>query len=351
MWRIAFPRFEDNREHMLRVIRNHRRAAHNATDFEGVTTQVLGIDPDLCPPDLLSAARSAWDIALSLGERHGYRNAQVSTLAPTGTIGLVMDCDTTGVEPDFALVKFKKLAGGGHFKIANKSLAPSLRRLGYSPGQIQDILAYVVGTSSLTGAPHVNRETLAAQGFTPGDLAKVEAALPGAFELGYAFNAFVLGEDALDRLGFSEKDYAAVGFDLLADLGFSEEQIARANDAICGLQTIEGAPHLRDEHLPVFDCANPQRQVRKALHPPYRPYQDAGRHPAVHLRRHLQDHQHAQRSVRRGRGRRLHDVLGTRPQGNGTVPGRLQGLTAALRVLGRRGFRGDRRRRYRGAQA
>ena len=254
--RGPFPRFAENREHMLRVMRNHRRAAYGATDYEGLTTRVIGIDPDLCPADLLSAARSAWDRALSLGERHGYRNAQSSVLAPTGTIGLVMDCDTTGVEPDFALVKFKKLAGGGYFKIANQSLAPSLRRLGYSRNQIQDILTFVVGTSSLVGAPHINRETLAQRGLTSGDLARIEAALPGAFELGHALNAFVLGDEALRRLGFSEEECTAAGFDLAKALGFGDDQVDRANDVICGRQTIEGAPHLRVEHLPVFDCAN-----------------------------------------------------------------------------------------------
>ena len=254
--RGPFPRFHENREHMLRVIRNHHRAAYRATDYEGLTTRVVGIDPGLCPPDLLSAARRAWDRALSLGERHGYRNAQATVLAPTGTIGLVMDCDTTGVEPDFALVKFKKLAGGGYFKIANQSIAPALHRLGYRDDQIKDILAYVVGTSSLVGAPHINRETLAGLGFSLVDLAALEAALPGAFELGHAFNVFILGDDTLRRLGFSEEDYCADGFNLLSELGFSEEQITRANDFICGRQTIEGAPHLRDEHLPVFDCAN-----------------------------------------------------------------------------------------------
>ena len=254
--RRPFPRFEENRDHMLRVIRNHRRAAYGTTDYEGVSTQVLGIDPVLCPPDLLEAARRAWDGALSLGELHGYRNAQISCLAPTGTIGLVMDCDTTGVEPDFALVKFKKLAGGGYFKIANQSVAPALRRLGYSPGQIQEILSHVVGTSSLVGAPHINRHTLAGSGLTGGDLARVEAALPGAFELGNALNAIVLGDEAMQRLGFAEEEYSAPGFDLVKALGFSAQQVSRANDFICGRQTIEGAPHLRDEHLAVFDCAN-----------------------------------------------------------------------------------------------
>ncbi len=254
--RGPFPRFAENREHMLRVIRNHRRAAYGTTDYEGVTTQVQGIDPVLCPSNLLEAARRAWDAALSLGELHGYRNAQTSCLAPTGTIGLVMDCDTTGVEPDFALVKFKKLAGGGYFKIANQSVAPALRRLGYSPSQIQEILCYVVGSSSLVGAPHINRPTLAQFGFTPGDLARIEAALPGAFELSHALNAFVMGDEAMKRLGFAEEEYSAPEFDLAKALGFSAQQISGANDFICGRQTIEGAPHLRDEHLAVFDCAN-----------------------------------------------------------------------------------------------
>ena len=254
--RGPFPGFEKNREHMLRVIRNHRRAAYRAADYEGVTTRVAGIDPSLCPVDLLAAARRSWDRALALGERHGYRNAQATVLAPTGTIGLVMDCDTTGIEPDFALVKFKKLAGGGYFKIANQSIPPSLRRLGYEEGQISEILTYVVGTSSLDGAGPINRQTLADRGFTSEDLAKIESALPGAFELRHAFNHFTLGEDALARIGLARDEYTASGFDLLAALGFSEEQINAANDLICGHQTIEGAPYLRDEHLAVFDCAN-----------------------------------------------------------------------------------------------
>ena len=254
--RGPFPGFAQNREHMLRVIRNHRRAAYGASDYEGVTTRVMGIDPALCPADLLAAARRAWDRALALGERWGYRNAQATVLAPTGTIGLVMDCDTTGVEPDYALVKFKKLAGGGYFKIANQSIHPALRRLGYSEDQIGEILTYTAGACSLDGAPHINRDTLAERGFTPEDLAGVERALPGAFELRHAFNQFTLGGEALARLGFTPGEYGAPGFDLLAALGFSEEQINAANDRICGRQTIEGAPHLREEHLAVFDCAN-----------------------------------------------------------------------------------------------
>jgi len=254
--RGPFPGFEKNREHMLRVMRNHRRAAYDETGFEGVGTTVSTIDPAHCPADLLDAARQAWDRALELGEQHGYRNAQASVLAPTGTIGLVMDCDTTGVEPDFALVKFKKLAGGGYFKIANQSIAPSLRRLGYDRQQILDILAYVVGTSSLEGAPHVNSRSLAARGFTSEDLARVGKALPSAFELENAFNVFTLGAGTLERLGFTEEEYGTFEFRLLPALGFSKKQIREANDFICGRQTIEEAPHLRAEHLAVFDCAN-----------------------------------------------------------------------------------------------
>ncbi len=251
-----FPRFEENRESMLRVMRNHRRAAYNQDDFEGVSHYVMGIDPDLAPADLLEAARQAWDLAVDRGERHGYRNAQATVLAPTGTIGLLMDCDTTGVEPDFALVKFKKLAGGGYFKIANQTIAPALIRLGYTADQIDEMIDSVVGTMTLLGAPHINRASLTEKGFTAEEIGKIEATLPGVFELKHAFNVFVVGEEALQRLGFTQDEYTGWGFDLLTALGFTRTQIAEANDIVCGRQTIEGAPHLRDEHLPVFDCAN-----------------------------------------------------------------------------------------------
>jgi ribonucleoside-diphosphate reductase alpha chain len=253
-----FPGFAPNREHMLRVIRNHRRAAYNAhpAEYEGLHTPPVGLNPAHCPPYLVQAARQAWDRALELGERHGYRNAQVTLLAPTGTIGLLMDCDTTGVEPDFALVKFKKLAGGGYFKIANRSIAPALRRLGYSPEQIEDILRYVLGTLSLEGAPHINRESLRARGFTDADLARIEQALPSVFELFFAFSPWTLGEETMRRLGFTPEQWTRPDFDLLRELGFTRQQIEEANDVICGRQTIEGAPHLKPEHLPVFDCAN-----------------------------------------------------------------------------------------------
>lgn len=254
-----FKAFPVNREHMLRVIRNHRRAAYNAPkeEYEGLTIKPMGIHPTKCPPDLLQAARESWDEALELGEKYGYRNAQTTLIAPTGTIGLLMDCDTTGIEPDFALVKFKKLAGGGYFKIANQSIRPALKNLGYSPEQIEDILRYVMGTLSLDGAPHVNRETLMEKGFTEEDLEKVEKALPTVFELPFAFNVWILGEDCLKRLGFKPEEYHAPGFNLLKELGFSQREIEEANDVICGMMTIEGAPHLKEEHYPVFDTANP----------------------------------------------------------------------------------------------
>ena len=253
-----FPKFAENREHMLRVIRNHRRAAYDtpAEDFEGLTHTVMGIDADLAPAPLLSAARQSWDLALDLGEVHGYRNAQATVLAPTGTIGLLMDCDTTGVEPDFALVKFKKLAGGGYFKIVNQSVTPALANLGYTPDQQSEIVTYIVGTSSLDGAPFINTDSLAAKGFTDEELAKIEKTLPGVFELKHAFNVFVIGEAALQRLGFGVDEYTSWEFDLLAALGFSRAEITAANDHICGRQTIEGAPHIADEHLSVFDTAN-----------------------------------------------------------------------------------------------
>ena len=252
----TFPKYEENADSMLRVMRNHRRAAYSADDYEGIGHYVMGIDEKLAPAVLLHAARKAWDQAVAMGEEHGYRNAQATVLAPTGTIGLLMDCDTTGVEPDFALVKFKKLAGGGYFKIANQSVAPALRRLAYTEGQITDILTSVVGTMSMTGAPGVNSATLMEKGFTAEEIAKVEAVLPGVFELKHAFNIFVVGEAAFQRLGFTQDEYTSRDFDLLRALKFSNEDINAANDHICGRQTIEGAPHLHEEHLPVFDCAN-----------------------------------------------------------------------------------------------
>ncbi len=253
-----FPEFAQNREAMLRVMRNHRNAAYGVEQsmYDGVSHTVVGVDQDVCPADMLGEAHRAWDSAVQLGTEHGYRNAQATVLAPTGTIGLLMDCDTTGVEPDFALVKFKKLAGGGYFKIANQSIAPALHRLGYGEYQIQQILDYVVGTMSLHRSPHVNTATLIAKGFTADDVDKIEDVLPGVFELGFAFNQWTLGEETMRRLGFTPEQYTDPAFNMLKALGFSDADIREANDYICGRQTIEGAPHLRDEHLAVFDTAN-----------------------------------------------------------------------------------------------
>jgi ribonucleoside-diphosphate reductase alpha chain len=243
---------------MLRVIRNHRRAAYDAPagDYEGLSVPPMGIDADRAPADLLTAARESWDRALALGEEHGYRNAQTTLLAPTGTIGLLMDCDTTGVEPDFALVKFKKLAGGGYFKIANQSIEPALKNLGYSESERRAILDYVLGTLTLDGAPAINRESLKAKGFTDADVDAVNGTLRGVFELPFAFNAWTLGEEALDRVGISMEEASKPGFNMLEKLGFTRHEIEAANEHICGTMTVEGAPYLKNEHLPVFDTAN-----------------------------------------------------------------------------------------------
>ncbi len=236
----AFPGYLKNRNHMLRVIRNHRRAAYDAPakEYEELHVAPVGLDQRACPQYLLEAAKECWDRALSIGEEHGYRNAQVTVIAPTGTIGLLMDCDTTGIEPDFALVKFKKLAGGGYMKIANQSVEPAFKALGYDSVQVRDIMRYVMGSLSLEGAPHINRTSLREKGFTDEDIAKIEKQLPTVFELGFAFNKWVLGEETMKK------------FD------FTKEQIEEANVAVCGHMTVEGAPHLKSEHLPVFDCAN-----------------------------------------------------------------------------------------------
>jgi len=253
-----FPLYHENSEAMMRVMNNHRKAAYGSEQsaYDMIGHTVVGIDQDICPPDMLSLAHEAWDTAVALGEVNGYRNAQATVLAPTGTIGLLMDCDTTGVEPDFALVKFKKLAGGGYFKIANQSIAPALAHLGYDAATVEDIIDYVVGTMSLDNAPHINTETLRAKGFTAEDLAKIEATLSGVFEIGFAFNQWTLGEATMQRLGFTADDYNGLGFNMLAALGFSTAEIDEANDVICGRQTIEGDSGLREEHLEVFDTAN-----------------------------------------------------------------------------------------------
>jgi ribonucleoside-diphosphate reductase alpha chain len=253
----TFSKYEENKKHMLRVMRNHRAAAYDAMDaFEGIEIKPQGINAKYCPDYLLKAATKAWDDAVMMGEKHGYRNAQTTVIAPTGTIGLVMDCDTTGVEPDFALVKFKKLSGGGYFKIINQSVPQALRNLKYSEAQIEAIVNYAKGHASLQNAPHINTESLLKKGFTAAEIQRLETALPSAFEIGFVFNAFNLGEDCMKRLGFKEEDYSNFEWSLLEALGFTDEQIDAANVHICGTMTVEGAPYLKDEHLPVFDCAN-----------------------------------------------------------------------------------------------
>jgi ribonucleoside-diphosphate reductase alpha chain len=255
-----FPGYQRNRDHMLRVIRNHARAARGETaGYEGLAIKPVALDVAGVPDATLAAlARTTWDEALALGERHGYRNAQATVIAPTGTIGLVMDCDTTGIEPDFALVKFKKLAGGGYFKIINQSVPAALTALGYTPSQIDEIVAYAVGHKSLGNAPHINRTTLRGHGFGTTEIDKIEAALPGAFDLKFLFTPWTLGEDfCRGTLGIPAEKLADPTFSLLKHLGFTQAQIDAASDHALGTMTLEGAPHLKAEHLAVFDCANP----------------------------------------------------------------------------------------------
>ncbi|MCV0350500.1 MAG: vitamin B12-dependent ribonucleotide reductase [Nitratireductor sp.] len=262
----AFPDYERNAENMLRVIRNHRRAAHGQSDgYEGLSVNPVPLKADECPhADLIEHARAAWDRALELGEKHGYRNAQATVIAPTGTIGLVMDCDTTGIEPDFALVKFKKLAGGGYFKIINRAVPEALRTLGYSEAQIAEIEAYAVGHGNFDQAPAINPTSLKGKGFDDEKIAAVNGALKSAFDIKFAFNKWTLGEDfCKETLGLTDEQLDDFSFDMLAALGFTKKEIEAANIHICGAMTLEGAPHLKEEHLPVFDCANPCGKVGK----------------------------------------------------------------------------------------
>ncbi|EEA96621.1 vitamin B12-dependent ribonucleotide reductase [Pseudovibrio sp. JE062] len=262
----AFPRYEENAKDMLRVIRNHRRAAHSDTQgYEKLSTLPVPLDAANCPQaDLVERARLAWDKALELGEKHGYRNAQTTVIAPTGTIGLVMDCDTTGIEPDFALVKFKKLAGGGYFKIINRAVPEALRALGYSEAEIGEIEAYAVGHGSIAQAPAINEASLKAKGFDDAALEKLAGALGSAFDIKFVFNRWTLGDDLLTgKLGVSAEQLEDMEFDLLTHMGFNKADIEAANTHVCGAMTLEGAPHLKEEHYPVFDCANPCGRIGK----------------------------------------------------------------------------------------
>ena len=256
----TFPGYSKNKNHMLRVIRNHRNAARGKVDgYESLRVKPVPLDHLNCPdPTLIEKALEAWDKALELGEKNGFRNAQVSVIAPTGTIGLVMDCDTTGIEPDFALVKFKKLAGGGYFKIINQSVPAALRKIGYSEAKIEEIVSYAVGHGSIGNAPGINHTSLIGHGFGQQEIDKVEAALGSAFDIRFVFNQWTLGADfCTDVLGIPSDKLVDSNFDLLRHLGYSKAEIDMANDHVCGTMTLEGAPHLSVDHYHIFDCANP----------------------------------------------------------------------------------------------
>ena len=255
----TFPRYEDNADNMLRVMRNHRLAAYGKSEgYEGLSVLPVALAHNDCPDkNLITAAMAAWDDAVALGEKHGYRNAQSTVIAPTGTIGLVMDCDTTGIEPDFAIVKFKKLAGGGYFKIINRVVPEALSHLGYTKNQQQDITRYAVGHGNLESCQSVSINALKDKGFTDAILAKLAGSLENAFDIKFAFNRYGLGDDfCRDTLGFTDEQLNDFDFNMLEALGFSKEEIEAANIHVCGAMTLEGAPHLDDAHLSIFDCAN-----------------------------------------------------------------------------------------------
>ncbi|HLW57499.1 MAG TPA: adenosylcobalamin-dependent ribonucleoside-diphosphate reductase, partial [Bacteriovoracaceae bacterium] len=254
-----FKGYEKNKEHMLRVIRNHRRAVHAAdnSEYEGLTIKPQGLNARYVDNFLVNAAKTAWDEALALGEKYGYRNAQTTVLAPTGTIGLVMDCDTTGIEPDFSLVKFKKLAGGGYFKIINQSVPHALKSLGYKEKEIEEIIHYAVGRGTLVGSPTITHEQLRKKSFSDEKISLVEAHLASAFDITFAFTRYILGDEFLTgTLKLTEDELNNPELNILKAIGFSDQEIQKATDYVCGTMTLEGAPYLKEEDLPVFDCAN-----------------------------------------------------------------------------------------------
>ncbi|WP_281931914.1 vitamin B12-dependent ribonucleotide reductase [Roseibium album] len=261
----SFPGYKKNAKHMLRVIRNHRRAAHGEeSGYEGLNTNPVALDYASCPDQVMvERARKAWDRALELGEKNGFRNAQSTVIAPTGTIGLVMDCDTTGIEPDFALVKFKKLAGGGYFKIINRAVPEALRALGYSESEIGEIEAYAVGHGTIDQAPGINPASLTTKGFSDESLGKLKDGMKSAFDIKFVFNRWTLGDEQMKALGVSDEQLEDQEFDLLSFLGYSKSEIEAANTHVCGAMTLEGAPFLKEEHYPIFDCANPCGRIGK----------------------------------------------------------------------------------------
>jgi ribonucleoside-diphosphate reductase alpha chain len=251
---------------MLRVIRNHAKAARGeAKGYENLAVAPVPLDAKNCPDQkLVAAAVASWERALEMGSKHGFRNAQVSVIAPTGTIGLVMDCDTTGIEPDYALVKHKKLAGGGHFKLINCIVPEALKTLGYSASLIEAITRYAVGHGTLADAPGVNHVRLAKLGFDEAAIERIENGLAGAFDIRFAFNKWTLGSQfCTGALKIPAEKLDDVGFEMLPHLGFSKEEIEAANIYCCGAMTLEGAPGLKPEHLPVFDCASPCGRIGK----------------------------------------------------------------------------------------
>ena len=261
-----FPGYAQNSKHMLRVIRNHRRAAYGHSDgYEELNTNPVPlVIENVRDTKLGMEAQKCWDTAYELGQKYGYRNAQTSVIAPTGTIGLVMDCDTTGIEPDFAMVKFKKLAGGGYFKIINRTVPDALNQLQYTEGEITEIINYAVGHGTLETAPFINHETLKEKGFTEKELSILESNLKNVFDIRFSFNIFTLGKEfCTDVLNFSEEQLNDFNFNMLSELGFSSKEIDEANTYCCGTMTLEEAPHIKDEHLSVFDCANPCGKIGK----------------------------------------------------------------------------------------
>ncbi len=348
-----FPGYKKNRDHMLRVIRNHRRAAHGARNgYEKVAMPPVPLDHKACQsyggnaPKMVEHAKLAWDRALELGEAHGYRNAQVSVIAPTGTIGLVMDCDTTGIEPDFALVKFKKLAGGGYFKIINRAVPEALRVLGYSESQIAEIEAYAVGHGSLGQSPGINHSTLKQKGFTPEAIEKVEKALPTAFDIKFAFNKWTLGEEFFATLGIAADKLADPRFDLLDRARLYAARDRRRQHPRLRRDDGRGRAPPQGRALPGVRLRQSVRPHRQALSLGREPHQDDGGGAAVHLGRDLQDHQHAERRHGRGLQGGVPALLEARAQGQRALPRRLEALAAAAEPAHR--GRGRRGRRHRG---